>query len=293
MQWDDVRVLLAMFHARTLHEAGARLGLDASTVSRRLAALEKRSGGALFARTREGLRPTVLAERLLPIAERMEADAAALVHAMRADDATASGVVRVATTDSFARLLVSEGLLAVCTEHPGLAIELIAGNQPVDLSRGEADIAVRLAALRQPALRARCVATMGIGLFAAPSYLHKRGRVRSAPALRGHDVLVPSGELARLPEARWLAARPGVRVVFRSNSMPALLAAASAGMGIVPLPMGWGDSEPQLERVLALDLAGKRQIWVVSHESASKRGDVRVVSQQIASIFARMFRPSG
>jgi DNA-binding transcriptional LysR family regulator len=289
MQWDDVRVLLAMFRARNLHDAGVRLGLDGSTVSRRLAALEARTGGPLFARTRDGLRPTALAERLRPFAERMEADAAALIHAMRADDAAPAGIVRVATTEAFARLLAGEGLLAVCADHPGLAIEMIAGNQPVDLARGEADLAIRLAALRQPSLRVRCLATMEIGLFAAPAYLRARGAVRTAHALRGHDVLVPSGELGRLPEARWLASRPGVRVVFRSNSMPALLAAAAAGVGIVPLPVGWGDSEPGLERVLALDGLGKRRIWLVSHETAGKRPEVAIVSRHIAAIFARLF----
>jgi DNA-binding transcriptional LysR family regulator len=291
VEWDDVRVLLAMFRAKNLHDAGLALGFDASTVSRRLAALEKRTGAQLFARTRDGLRPTAAAERLRPYAERMEADAAALVHAMRSADSQPSGVVRVATTDAFARMLVAEGLLAVRERHPELVIELVGGNRPIDLARGEADLAVRVAALRQPSLRARCLATMGVGLFASPAYLHARGAVSGPSALRGHDALVPSGELARLPEARWLAARPGVRVVFRSSSMPALVEAAVTGHGIVPLPVGWGDHEPGLERLFVIDAAGKRKIWLVSHEAASRRSDVRAVSQHIAAIFARAFTP--
>jgi DNA-binding transcriptional LysR family regulator len=283
-------VLLAMFRARTLQQAGARLGVDASTVSRRLAAIERRAGAALFARTREGLRPTAAAERLRAYAERMEADAAALAHALRAGDDRAAGVVRVATTEAFARLLASEGQLDLRARHPDLAIELLGGNQPVDLARGEAELAVRLAALRQPSLRARTLATMGVALFAAPSYLRARGAVRTAAALRGHDVLLPAGELARLPEARWLADRPGVRVAFRSNCMPALIAAAVGGHGIVPLPVGWGDHEPGLARVLALDALGKRTIWLVSSEAAAKRPDVRAVADHIRDIFQRVLR---
>lgn len=288
MEWDDVRVLLALFRAKNLHDAGARLGLDASTVSRRLSTLE-RSLGRLFTRTREGLRPTAVAERLRPHAEAMEAEAAALSAAARAVETRASGVVRVATTEAFASLLVTEGLLKLREDHPDLAIEILGENRPVDLARGEADIALRLAALKQPSLRAKCVARMGVGLFASPAYLHARGVARTAEALRGHDVLVPSGELARLPEARWLATRPHVHVVFRSNSMPALVAAAVAGQGIVPLPLGWGESVPALERVMTLDFVAKRKVWLVTHETSSARPAVRVVADRVGAILARVF----
>src|SRR5439155_13595861 len=143
-----------------------------------------------------------------------ETDATALAHAMHADAHEASGVVRVATTEAFARILAHHGLLGVRDDHPGVIVELLAGNRPADLGRGEADLAIRLAALRQPALRGRCLATMGVALFAAPEYLRVRGFVDAETDLAGHDVLLPSGELEQLPEARWLARQPGVRVVF-------------------------------------------------------------------------------
>ncbi|HVY49040.1 MAG TPA: LysR family transcriptional regulator, partial [Minicystis sp.] len=117
MHWDDVRVLLALLRAKNLHEAGVRLGLDASTVSRRLAALEANIDARLFTRTRDGLKPTATAERLLPHAEAMEADAAALARAAQAKDTRASGLVRIATTEALAEMLVREGLLGVGDEH--------------------------------------------------------------------------------------------------------------------------------------------------------------------------------
>ncbi|HEY8074651.1 MAG TPA: LysR family transcriptional regulator [Labilithrix sp.] len=290
MQWDDIHVILALLRARNLHDAGARLEVDGSTVSRRLAAIEKRLGARLFARTRDGLRPTAAAERLRPHAEAMEAEASALVQAARAVETRATGAVRIATTEAMARMLVSEGLLAVRRDHPELAIELLAGNVNVDLARGEADIALRVSAPRGPSLRVRCLARMPIGLFAAGAYLRARGEVRSPASLRGHDVLLPSGELARLPETQWLASRPGVRVVFRSNCMPALLAAALDGQGITPLPVVWGDAEPGLERILVIAAVPKRPVWLVTHEASSGRAGVRVVSERIATIFARTFR---
>jgi DNA-binding transcriptional LysR family regulator len=219
----------------------------------------------------------------------MEIEAAALVRALTTEDTRASGVVRIAATEALSRLLVVEGLLSIRREHPDLTLELIGENRPADLARGEADIAVRVAAPKQPALRARCVARMGIGLFAAAAYLRARPRIRNVAALRGHDVLLPSGELSRLPEVRWLSARPGVRVVFRSNNMPALIAAAVAAQGILPLPLHWGDNEPGVERVMVLEHIPKRGIWLAVHETAQDRPAVAVVVRQIAAILARVF----
>ncbi len=290
VEWDDVRVLLALLREKSLKDAGKQLGLDASTVSRRVATLESAVGAPLFSRTREGLRPTATAERLRGHAEAMEQQATSIVRAVRAADTEAAGVVRVATTEAFARFLVSNGLLGLRASHPDVIVELLGGNQPVDLARGEADIALRLAALEQPSLVARSVARMAVGLFASHAYLRERGVARTVDDLPGHDVLLPTGELARLPEAKWLAARPRVRVAFRSNSMPTLVAAAVAGHGIVPLPVGWGDSEPDLARLLVLESIPRRKLWLVTPAAANRRPAVRVVSEAIVEILERVFR---
>ena len=290
MDWNDIRLLLAVLRAKHLHDAGASIGMDASTVSRRIAALERKLHARLFLRTREGLRPTAVALRLRAHAERMEAEAAALERAAHADTTQASGVVRLATTDAFAQILLREGLLAVREQNPELTIDIVGGNQPLDLARGEADLAVRLSALKQPSLRAVCLASMNVGLFASPAYIQKNGAARTPAGLAGHDVLLPAGELAALPEAKWLTSRPeSMRVVLRSNSMPSLVAAAVAGHGIVPLPIGWGGSQAELELLFALDEIPKRKIWLVSHEAADRRAAVRVVSNEIKSIFSRLF----
>ncbi|CAN5683719.1 hypothetical protein BH09MYX1_BH09MYX1_23160 [soil metagenome] len=143
MHWDDVRLLLVLLRAKNLRDAGDKLRVDRTTIGRRLSGLEKTLGARLSVRTRDGLRPTATAERLRPVAERMEADAAALVQTAAAGDERASGIVRVATTEALAVFLVQEGLLSVRDEHPDLVIELLGGNRPVDLGRGEADLALR------------------------------------------------------------------------------------------------------------------------------------------------------
>lgn len=287
MHWDDVRVLLLLLRGASLHKAAETLGVDRSTASRRVAALEAGLGAKLMVRTRDGMRPTATAERLRGHAEKMEAEALALELSARARQERATGVVRVATTEALAGFLVAEGLLDLREHHPDLVIELLGGNRPLDLSRDEADIAVRLAPLKDAALRVRAIAKLGIGLFASPAYVRARGAPKTPAQLRGHDVLLPAGDLAGLPEAKWLAARPGVRVVFRSSSMGALVAAAKAGHGVSTMTLAWGDREPGVERLFPIDEVPKRPVWLVTHAESGSRPSVKVVADRVASLFAR------
>jgi DNA-binding transcriptional LysR family regulator len=286
LQWDDLRVFLAMARAASVQEAAAQLGVDRSTVGRRVAALERALGARLFSRTRDGLRPTAVAERLRPRAAAVEAEVQSLRGAAAAGEGRPAGTVRIATTEALAALLVESGLLGVMDQAPDLRIDLATGNRPIDLGRGEADLAVRATRVDQPSLRVRCLARVPVGLYASPGYLLSRGRPSARGGLSGHDLLLPSGELARMPEARWLSARKKARVVLRSNSMPALVAAAAAGRGLVPLGLGWGDAHPGLERALILESVPPRTLWLVTREG-EERPAVRLVANRVAAIFAR------
>jgi DNA-binding transcriptional LysR family regulator len=287
VDWDDVRLLLVLLEAGTLFEAGQRLGVDRSTVSRRLALLERHLGARLFLRSRDGLQPTAAAGRVRPFAEAMAGQATALKQAAQGADRAATGLVRLATTEAIATLLVERGLLSVREQQPGLALELLGSNRPVDLLRGEADLAVRVSPLRHASLRVRCVARLKVGLFASASYLARRGRPTTTGALRGHDVILPGGELAALPEARWLAARPGVQVTFRSNSLPALLAAAAQGLGLVPLAAAWADLDHRIERLQLLEEVPDRRLWLVTPPASATSPAVKVVGERIRSILSR------
>lgn len=284
IDWADVPVFLALVRARSLAGAARALGIDKSTASRRVTALEKTLGASLFLRTRDGLRPSPVGERLAVHAEKMEAEARALESAASAGGDAVAGVVRVATTEALATHLVQRGLLDLLETYPSLEIELLGGNRPVDVARGAADLALRVSPPGETTLKVRVVARLGLGLFAAPSYLRRRGVPKGPGELAGHDVIVPSGELAFLPEAKWLASRAGARVTLRSSSMPAMVAAAVAGHGIVALTLPWGDAEPGLDLVLPLEGFAHRPIWLVVHPDVAGRAAVRVVSDRILRI---------
>jgi DNA-binding transcriptional LysR family regulator len=241
-------------------------------------------GARLFLRTRDGLRPSPAGERLLVYAERMAAEARSFELSAADEAQRVSGLVRVATTEVLSVMLVREGLLALRSRSPDLAIELLGGNRAVDLQRGEADLALRATPVKQPSLRARRVARLSFALFGGRNYVDRRGAPRSEAELAGHDVLAPAGELAALPESAWLASRSGVRVALASNSMSALLAAALDGNGLVVLAKAWGEREVGLVHLFDVAEIPRRPLWLVMHPDAAARAAVKVVAEHVATI---------
>lgn len=287
MDWNDVRIFRAVARARSLTEGARKSGLDRSTASRRIAALEEALGARLFLRTRAGLRLSPTGERLLVHAERMAAEARALESSAAKEAAQVSGIVRIATTDAIAATLVREGLLSIRALHPELQIELLGGNRVVDLAAGEADLALRPIAAKEPSLRVRRVASLPFALFAGERYVEARGRPRTENDLAAHDALILSGELDALPESKWLETRRGVRVALRSNSMTVLLAALLGGHGLAVLSGAWGERQAGLVHLFDVAAVAPRPLWLVMHPDAAARAAVKVVAKHVAMVGER------
>ncbi|HVW28176.1 MAG TPA: LysR family transcriptional regulator [Polyangiaceae bacterium] len=287
LDWDDLRVFAAVARAANLSRGARDARVDRSTASRRIAALEEALGARLFLRTREGLRLSPAGDRVLGHAEQMASEARAL--RLSANDGgveAARGVVRIATTEALAAMLVRRGLLEIGVTHPGLQIELLGANRVVDLARGEADLALRVTKVEQSSLRVRRVARLPFSAVAGEPYVRRRGAPRSERDLAGHDVLLHTGELATLPEARWLGSRPGVRVVLRTNSMIALLAGIAAGAGISVIAGSSAEQELGLVRLFDVAALPPRPLFLAMHPDAATRAAVRVVAEHVAAIVA-------
>jgi DNA-binding transcriptional LysR family regulator len=192
--------------------------------------------------------------------------------------------VRLATTEALAAYLVDRGLCGLKDEHPGLVLELLGGNRPVDLSRGEADLALRVTKPEGANLKVRQLQAQGFGVYGAAGYLRQRGRPRGESELTGHDVVGVGGELGTLPEARWMERQQGARFVLRTNSMPALLAAVRNGVGLAVLPAGWAQVEPDLERLFDVPELPRRPMWLVIQPEAWERAAVRVVAARLKEL---------
>jgi DNA-binding transcriptional LysR family regulator len=269
-RWDDARVLLALHRARTLSGAAAALRVDASTIGRRIDALEEALGARLFDRTPDGAVPTAAADELVPSAEAMERAALELGGAAQGFEREVEGVVRLSLPPGVADLLVAPLLPALFARHPRLRLELDARVGYVDLARREADLVLR--GIRPE--RGDLVATR-VALSKSRPYAHRSlalGRVRDPAAVPwityGHD-------LAHIPDAAWiLAVAPEPSIVLRTSSFTAQIAAVEAGAGVTLIPDGLAalrrDLAPlEFSRALAKRLPPypEGSLWLAAHRA--------------------------
>lgn len=281
-EWGDLRLFLAIVRAGSLTAAARRLGIDQSTVSRRLAALESAVGTRLIERTTGGCRATAAGERLLPAAERLEVEAFACERALSGLESRVEGTVRLTATEGIGTAFVAPALRALHAAYPSLGVELLLESRTLSLSRREADLALRLARPRQPGLVARRLAEVASALYGSPRYLAARGRPAGGEGLLGHAVLAYEESLAEVPEYRWLAAH-AIRAerVLRTNSVLVQLQAAQAGLGLALLPCYLAEGAG-LERVLPIAAGVRRELWLVVHADLQRTARIRAVMAFLA-----------
>jgi DNA-binding transcriptional LysR family regulator len=231
LEWEAIRLFLSIVRERSLAGAAQRLGLDVSTVSRRLDRLEERIGAPLFDRTREGTQPTALAEQLAEHAEEMELSAARFASAGAAVETQVEGTVRLTVLPGIADLFIAPALANLHQRFPRLVIELDASMSYADLTRREADIAVRVTRPTSGDLVSVKLVTVRAQPMASPAYARELGKLRRLEDARW---IAWGAELAHLPDAVWLRTQgPDVEPVFRTSHYASQLSAAAAGLGVV------------------------------------------------------------
>lgn len=279
MNWDDLRIFVAVARAGGMVGAGGRLGLDHTTVARRVRSLETALGAELVHRSPRGARLTEAGTRLLEYAERIEAEALAAGETVGAAAQRVAGVVRLATPEAFGTWLVAPQAKALHALHPELELELVPTAGPVNLTKREADIAVTLARPAQGRLFAQKLADYRLGLFASRDYLAAAGPIADLKDLRAHPLVWYIDELIDLPELRFLdQVGADARPVFRSTSIAAQQAAVASGLGLGVLHLFAAAQDPRLVQVLPEAVSIQRSYWLVLHADQRRLPRIRAVA---------------
>ena len=234
LHWDDVRLFLALCRARTVGGAAEALGVDASTVSRRLAAMEEAMAATLFERGRDGVTSTEAAEQLMPVAEEMEAAMTRFAIAAGGLEREVSGLVRITSPPDVVDVLLAPLVGELLGRHPGLRIELDPGEAVLDLTRREADLALRIVRPMRGDLVVTRLLTARWVLAASPGVARALGSLRAwsdAPWVGWGQ------RLSHIAPARWFARHVrGAEPAVRSDSLIVHLAVVAAGAGIALVP---------------------------------------------------------
>lgn len=290
LDWDDVRSFLAIARAGTLSGAARTLNVRQSTMSRRLEALEARTGARLFLKTPSGFILTPTGEGILGHAERMEAEALSVERAITGHDVRLDGTIRIATVETLGVLVLLPILAAFRTRYPGIRLEVVTGNQTLSLTKREADVALRFARLTQNDLAVRKVASVGFGLYAAPAYLERRGQPDFSAGAPGHTTVMTDEDQMHLPEMAMFAELTAQAVVaVRGNSRFLHRDATAAGMGIGCLERFLGDREPGLVR---LDpppgvTPPARDLWLAVHNDTRRTPRIRALTDFVTDEIRR------
>jgi len=282
--WDDLRVLLAVYRSGSLLAAGRLLGLSTSTTGRRLDALEAAVGRKLVQRHQTGTELEPVALRLVALAEGLEHG----LEAERRDQHTTAGIIRVSVPLGMASA-ITPALLALRREYPGIDVELIGENRMADVSRREADIALRLVRSTSNVLVERQIATLRFGLFASGDYVRRflpSRRLRKKDAAR-HVFLGLDTRWKDLPHERWMVELGAERFAFRSSAIEAIVEAVRQGVGMAAL-VEQDARHADLIRI-GTDTAGPTQpLYLVYHRDLRSAQHVRAAISLIEGFLAAL-----
>ena len=278
--WDDMRLFLAVARAGTLSGAARTIGVNHSTVFRRIGAFEDSLGVRLFDRLPNGYALTAAGEEMQESALRIEEEIAALDRRVTGQDLRLSGVVRITTVDMLAQGLLPRHLIAFRRAYPGIEIELTVGNATLSLTRREADVALRVGNQPPETLVGRRVGRLGFAVYGAVQASN------TAAPLAEQAWIGFNAEHAPLVR-EFEAFLPGVRPAFRVNSVAAAISAAKAGLGLATLPCGLADLEPELTRIAPLPESFTLDLWLLTHEDLRQTARIRAFLDFMAEALAK------
>jgi DNA-binding transcriptional LysR family regulator len=273
MIWDDLRLVLAVGRERTLSRAARTLGVNHSTVFRRIGQIEARLGVRLFERHRDGYTPTAAGEEAVRLGEQLEGQIDSLERQLAGRDTRPSGTLRVTTTDTLLVGVLGAPLAAFARAHPAIALEIAVANPLLSLSKRDADVAIRPVASPPETLVGRRLCAIASAIYGPCDYL------QAAPALEdlgAHRWIAPDDSLAHLGSARWLRETlPGVRPALRVNTLLGMAVAARAGVGLAILPCFLGDPAVELQRLGPPLDALTSALWLLTHRDLRHVARVR------------------
>lgn len=273
MDWNDIKVFLAIARARTLGGAARSIGQSQPTMGRRLRQLEQQLGHALFQRGPEGFVLTDEGVAMLAHAERIEEETLALERTLAGQETMLAGQLRVSSSDWFGVHMLTPVFAEFAKAHPGVSIELVTDARLFSLARREADLVFRIRAFDEAGVVQRKLMHVDYALY--------RAKGLRAPRFgdgEGSALITLDAAYGDFPDARWLKkVLPKAHVAFTSNSREAQARMCAAGVGFAVLPRPLGDCVAGIVRVDVDPAPPGRDVWVGYHRDLRRLERLRAL----------------
>ena len=283
MNWDDLRYFLAVAETGTLNGAARRLGVNHSTVFRRINRFEQEIGAVLFERLLDGYQLTLAGEDLVSHAKAVGAEVDQLQLKLQGKEFQPRGTVRITAPEHIANEYLPGYLATFRQRYPDIAFELDVGAASRDLTRREADLAVRATNDPPPHLVGLRTVLLHWSCFASPDYLERYGRPASGAGLDDHRVIGADGALRGLPPFRHLDAGKHRHTDLRCSTLSSMAGMARAGFGIAVLPDD--QAQPALIRLFPFEPRYAADLWLLTHPELRRTERIRLLMAHLQQAF--------
>ena len=278
IDWDDFRFVLSLADSGSLNQAASALRVNRTTVLRRINAFERKHGVRLFERLPTGYTLTEAGNELLAAARGFESALVQIERKLAGQDLRAEGLVRVTTTDTLLASVLQAPLATFQRKHPGITLDVATSNEIANLSKRDADVAIRPVAEAPEFLVGRRIGAVAFAVYTAST----------ADDTVGRRWLGPDETLASTSVARWMRTEmPSVRPAMRADSLVSLRELCAAGAGLAALPCYLGDSDARLRRVRPPIPAMTTALWVLTHPNLARTTRVRLLMDHLSTELGR------
>ncbi|MCD0503224.1 LysR family transcriptional regulator [Bordetella petrii] len=286
LSWDDLRVIQAIGERGGLVDAALALGVNHSTMSRRLSTVEQALGVALFDRRRSGYVPTDAGNQMMALGARVEKDILGVARRVSGQRQDLHGVLRIATSDALLVDFLTPVIASFQARHPAVSIDVAVGNTPLNLARGDSDIAFRATRAVPENLYGRRLATIAWAIYGRRRDYAGRA-VRLEQVYRQNWVSYGQG-LSGLKACGFVSQRvEPANIRYRSDSVYGAAAAIRAGLGVGFLPCMHGDLAPELARISQVEPDISDELWLLTHPDIRRSARVRAFMSHCGDAVAR------
>ncbi|ATB43195.1 LysR family transcriptional regulator [Cystobacter fuscus] len=278
LQWDDLKIFLAISREGSLIAAARAMGLTQPTMGRRLQSLEKLVGCKLLRRTSSGYILTEDGMAVLSHAERMEEEALAFERQLAAHDGEVNGTLRVSALDWLASHVLAPVIARLQQQHSRMVVELSMDPRLLSLDRRETDLVFCFNRFEEAYVVQRRLTHVHYGVYASRAYLEQRGKPHPSTGGVGHDLITMDSARSHQADVVWLTGRlPKARIIGRSSSRHVQARMCAEGGGLAVLPLQVAESTPGLEQVDLGEPPPDQDVWLGYHRDFQHHRRLRVL----------------
>ncbi len=284
MDWNSLKIFLAIANKGSLGSAARELKVNHSTVFRRLGQFEEDIGGRLFERINNRYHLTPMGQELFDLAKTIEHSFDDIERTIVGNDIQAKGTVKITAPYNIACYYLSRYITAFNQQYTDIHIELLASNIEFNMTNRQADIAVRATSSPPEYLIGRQVCTIGWGVYGSPTYQEQHGYPTSTKDLAMHNIIGATGGISHLSAFTWLNKHYPEQITTRCDELMVMANLAALGHGLAILPND--QAHDGLEKVLAFTPKKSSNLWLLTHPDLRKVKRIKCVMQYLTHAFS-------